>query len=84
MIGFFKFFIGLLLIAIAAFVIIATEQGFECPLPHGGYFRVHWNPEKKKIDLFYWQPKKNAKPLPKNVIRLEGENKKPEVKPAPF
>jgi len=83
MIGFFKFFLALLLIAIAVFMIICTERGFECALPRGGYFKIHWNPHREKIDFFYWQPKKNVKPLPKNVIRLEGE-KKEEKKPPLF
>ena len=71
---------ALLLIAIAVFMIICTEYGYECPLPNGGYFKIKWNPEKKKFDLFYWQPKKNAKPLPKDVIILQGEKKETEKK----
>ena len=80
MTGFFKFFLALLLIGIAVFMIICTEYGYECSLPNGGYFRIKWDPEKKKIDFFHWQPKKNIKPLPKNVIRLEGEKKEKEQK----
>ncbi|MFH1093994.1 MAG: hypothetical protein V1739_07580 [Candidatus Omnitrophota bacterium] len=80
MTSFFKFFMALLLIAIAVFMIICTEYGYECPLPKGGYFRIKWDPQKKKFDLFHWQPKKNVKPLPKNVIKLQGEKKEPEVK----
>ncbi|MCK4994849.1 MAG: hypothetical protein KAS13_07395 [Candidatus Omnitrophica bacterium] len=80
MTGFLKFFLALLLIAIAVFMIICTEYGYECALPNGGYFKIKWDPEKKKIDLFHWQPKKNIKSLPKNVIRLEGEKPEPEEK----
>lgn len=80
MTGFFKFFMALLLIAIAVFLIICTEYGFECALPHGGYFKIKWDPEKKNFDFFHWQPKKNIKPLPKKVIMLKGEKPEESVK----
>ncbi|MCG2712294.1 MAG: hypothetical protein L6416_08250 [Candidatus Omnitrophica bacterium] len=80
MISFFKFFMALLLIAIAVFMMICTEYGFECPLPNSGYFKIKWDPQKKKFDLFHWQPRKNIKPLPKKLIMLEGEKKEPRVK----
>ena len=80
MISFFKFFVAILIIAIAVFMITCTEYGYECPLPNGGYFKIKWDTEKKKFNLFHWQPKKNIKPLPENVIILKGEKKEPEVK----
>ena len=58
--GFFKFFIGLLLIAIASFVFIYTGHEFECALPNGGYLIVRWDEVKRKTDLLYWQPKTTA------------------------
>ncbi len=72
---FFKFFIALLFIVIAVFMIMYSEYGYECVLPNGGYFKIKWDPQKKKYDLFHWQPKKNARPLPKKVIKLWGEKK---------
>jgi len=78
MMSFFKFFVVILLIAIAVFMIICTEYGYECALPHGGYFKIKWDPENKKYDLFHWQPRKNIRPLPKNVIRLKGEKEEPQ------
>lgn len=80
MLGFFKFFLALLIIAIAVFMIICTEYGYECALPNGGYFKIRWVPEKKKFDIFHWQPKKNIKPLPRKVIKLEGEKKEGQKK----
>ena len=73
---------ALLLIAIAVFMMICTEYGYECALPNGGYFRIKWDPKKKQFDHFYWRPKTNIKPLPKDTIYLESEKKEEKSKPS--
>ena len=80
MIWFLKLFIILFVLGIAIFLMICTEYGFECALPNSGYFRIKWNPEKKKIELFYWQPKTNVKPLPQNVIKIHKSEEEQEEK----
>ncbi|MFH1061751.1 MAG: hypothetical protein V1747_02555 [Candidatus Omnitrophota bacterium] len=76
--GFFKLFIGSLLLGILIFGFMNSNFEFECPLLKGGYYRVKWIKDEKKFDLLYWQPKKNVKPLPKDSIVIQGE--KPVVK----
>ncbi|MBU4305553.1 MAG: hypothetical protein KJ893_08065 [Candidatus Omnitrophica bacterium] len=74
--GFFTFFIAILLIAIAVFVLLYTGHEYECCLPNGGYYKIRWDEKKRKIEQFYWQPKSKVKPLPKNTIRLQNTEKK--------
>ena len=81
MTGFFTFFIAILLIAIAVFILLYTGHEYECCLPNGGYYKIRWDEKKEKIELFYWQPKRNAKPLPKNVIQIN-DSKKNNAAPA--
>jgi hypothetical protein len=76
--GFFKFFISILLLAITIFWFMNSHFEFECPLPKGGYYHVKWIKDKNKFDVFYWQPKKNIKPLPADSFVIQGE---PPVKP---
>lgn len=79
--GFFKFFIGSLLLGILIFGFMHSNFEFECPLPKGGYYRVKWIKDENKFDVFYWQPKKAVKPLPKNSIVIQGEKPVKKEKP---
>jgi len=76
--GFFRFFIGMLLIGIAAFMFIYTGHQFECALPNGGYFKIKWDEIHRKVDLLYWQPQTKSRKIPNDVIVIEGPP--PEVK----
>lgn len=79
--GFFKFFVIILFVAIGIFWFFHSSFEFECPLPNGGYYKVQWVKEKTKFNVFHWQPKKNAKPLPKNSFVITGEPEVEEEKP---
>jgi hypothetical protein len=79
---FFKFFIGLLVLAIVIFWFLHSDFEFECPLPKGGYYKVKWLKEYKKFKVFHWQPKEHAKPLPKDSIVIQGEKEEPKEKPS--
>ncbi|MBU1086621.1 MAG: hypothetical protein KKD05_03785 [Candidatus Omnitrophica bacterium] len=76
--SFFKFFAGILILAMMIFGFMNSRFEFECPLPKGGYYKIKWIKESNRFDVFYWQPKKQVKPLPKNNIYIEGT---PKVKP---
>ncbi len=79
---FFIFFLFLLILAIAAFLLIYEGHEYECRLPNGGHFQIHWNEKSRKIDMLYWQPKGKQKKPPKNIVHIEGE--KPKPKPDPY
>ncbi len=77
--GFFKFFAGILIIGMIIFWFLNSKFEFECPLPKSGYYHVKWDRNKNRFDVFYWQPKKKIKQLPKDSIYIEGETEpKPE------
>ncbi|MBU1043542.1 MAG: hypothetical protein KJ915_03980 [Candidatus Omnitrophica bacterium] len=81
--SFFKFFAGILILGALIFGFINSQFEFECPLPKGGYYKIKWIKEKYCFDVFYWQPKKEVKPLPKNSIYIDGE-KEPKPKKSYF
>jgi len=71
--SFLKFFAGILIIGMLIFWFVNSIVEFECPLPKGGYYKAKWNRNKMRFDVFYWQPKKKIKALPKDSIYIEGE-----------
>ncbi|MFH2138867.1 MAG: hypothetical protein ABII88_10190 [Candidatus Omnitrophota bacterium] len=74
-------FILLLLISALLFAFINSGHQYKCYLPSRGYFFIHWDEKKGKIELLNWQPKGNIKQAPKNMHAIHNENKESEEKP---